>query len=74
MAKGIVTRIASEYDLRRGLAKEEIDVGLALNFGEMRYGNVGSETRLDFTVTGPAVNLAARIEALTRTAMEPVLL
>ena len=32
--------------------------------GELLYGNVGSPRRLDFTVLGPAVNEAARIEAL----------
>jgi adenylate cyclase len=30
------------------------------------YGNVGGRRRLHFTVIGPAVNLAARLEALTR--------
>jgi adenylate cyclase len=28
------------------------------------YGNIGGDTRLDFTVIGPAVNLTARIESL----------
>jgi len=37
---------------------------LALHLGELLYGNVGSTRRLDFTVLGPAVNEAARIEAL----------
>jgi len=39
--------------------------GLALHVGDVLYGNVGSGNRLDFTCIGPAVNLAARIEALT---------
>ena len=30
------------------------------------YGNIGSDTRLDFTVIGPAVNLTARIESMCR--------
>ena len=37
---------------------------VALHVGELLYGNVGSPRRLDFTVLGPAVNEAARIEAL----------
>ncbi len=39
-------------------------VDLALHLGEVLYGNVGAVDRLDFTVIGPAVNEAARIEAL----------
>jgi hypothetical protein len=39
---------------------------LALHVGDVLYGNIGSDTRLDFTVIGPAVNLGARIESMCR--------
>ena len=39
-------------------------VDLALHIGEVLYGNVGATDRLDFTIIGPAVNEATRIEAL----------
>jgi adenylate cyclase len=38
--------------------------GIALHAGEVSFGNVGSATRLDFTVVGPAVNLVHRLERL----------
>ena len=41
-------------------------VGIALHAGDVFFGNVGAETRLDFTVVGPVVNLASRIAGLTR--------
>ncbi len=41
-----------------------LPLDVALHRGEVFYGNVGGGSRLDFTVVGPAVNEASRIEAL----------
>jgi len=41
-----------------------LDLDVALHMGEVMYGNIGSTGRLDFTMIGPAVNEASRIEAL----------
>jgi adenylate cyclase len=49
---------------RHEAGKPAVAVDLALHLGEVLYGNVGAVDRLDFTVIGPAVNEAARIEAL----------
>ncbi|TWI80031.1 adenylate cyclase [Roseibium hamelinense] len=44
----------------------DMRVGISLHAGDVFFGNVGSEKRLDFTVIGPVVNLAARIAELAK--------
>ena len=46
---------------------------LALHEGEVLSGNVGSRDRLDFTVVGPAVNEVSRIQAMSRSLDQPIL-
>ncbi|MGH7095220.1 MAG: adenylate/guanylate cyclase domain-containing protein [Stellaceae bacterium] len=43
-----------------------LQAGVALHYGSVAYGNIGSGNRLDFTVIGPDVNLTSRIERLCR--------
>ena len=51
---------------RAGDGRPITSVYLGLHIGEVFYGNIGSEDRLDFTVVGPAVNEASRIAAMCR--------
>jgi adenylate cyclase len=63
-----------QNQLRLAAGVPPIKYGIALHIGDVLYGNIGSETRLDFTVIGPAVNLTARIESLCRDLGRSVLL
>jgi len=58
---------------RREAGQPTPGLGIALHVGTVQYGNVGAEARLDFTVIGPAVNEAARIEALCKELGHPLL-
>lgn len=55
--------LKSEFN-RRGWP--QIKIGIGINSGEMRVGDMGSEFRKAYTVMGDAVNLAARLEGLTK--------
>ena len=65
-------RTAMKY-LQRDLP-EPIAIGIGVNTGEAVVGNMGSDTRFDYSAIGDAVNTAARLESATKEAGVDILI
>jgi class 3 adenylate cyclase len=63
----IVARVKRDLD-------GELDIGIGVNSGSVVAGNVGGAGRLEFSVIGDAVNVAARVEAATRQTGDEILI
>ncbi|MEH2491690.1 adenylate/guanylate cyclase domain-containing protein [Bradyrhizobium sp. AZCC 2230] len=66
--------MAALNERNKGTGRAPLNYGIGVHVGDVMYGNIGSTSRLDFTVIGPAVNMASRLEALTKQVGKPVLL
>jgi len=66
-------RLAELNQDQRALGLREVEAGIALHTGNVTYGNIGTQDRLEFTVIGTAANEAARIEGLCKTLGKPIL-
>jgi len=76
--------ISSAIEIRRELHEfnlyrmsegfSPIEIGIGINTGNLMLGTVGSEERLNTTVIGDTVNLASRLESLTKIFKAPILI
>jgi class 3 adenylate cyclase len=76
--------VACALELRKAIAlynarrppylKTEVGYGIGLTTGDVYAGNVGSVHKLEYTIFGDAVNLAARLESMTKNAKVDILL
>jgi adenylate cyclase len=65
-ALGAAVRMHQELGKLRISLDADLDIGVGINTGEAVAGNMGSAERFDYTVIGDAVNLASRLEGLTK--------
>jgi adenylate cyclase len=73
-AEDVLARVDVLNAERRKAGKPAAALDISLHTGRVLYGNVGSDQRLDFTVIGPAVNEASRIEKLCEPLGRPLLI
>ena len=68
--------VQAAIDIRKGMIEADlgIEIGIGVNTGYAVIGNMGSETRFDYSAIGDAVNTAARLESATKEAGVDILI
>jgi adenylate cyclase len=56
----------AEMNASHAFGKADLKIGVGINTGDMVVGNIGGHQRFDYTVIGDNVNLASRVEGLTK--------
>src|SRR5262245_28328784 len=73
-ARETLARVEALNATEKAVGNPVLSLNIALHAGEVTYGNIGTADRLDFTVIGPAVNEAARLEGLCKVLGKQILI
>jgi len=65
-AREMAAAVARWNDERRAAGDAAIEIGIGVHWGAVVLGDIGGENRLEFATIGDTVNVASRLEALTR--------
>ncbi len=70
-----MTEALEEFNSQqREMGKPEFRIGVGINYGVVTVGNIGTEKKMDYTIIGDMVNLASRMEGLTKKYHQPLLI
>ena len=70
----MVKKVKSINAIVAKLTGQDINIGIGLNYGPVIAGNLGSEERISYAVTGDTVNTAKRIESLAPNGKDSILI
>lgn len=73
-ASAMIDRLRQLHEKWAAEGREPFEIGIGINTGIMKVGNMGSKRLFDYTVIGDEVNVGARIESLTRTYNVPIII
>jgi class 3 adenylate cyclase/ligand-binding sensor protein len=73
-AQQMLTKLAALNEKRTARGQQPIEIGIGIHTGKIMGGNIGSKKRMEYTVIGDTVNVAARLESLSKNYPEAIII